>query len=268
MARVAAGRVVIEDTLYTSEEVERAEKLRDPTHVRSYSEAGVARALEAPASRSSGSSASRRRIDLDDWLARCELHRRGRRARARAARDRSSDDGSTWQRRQVDPPGRKASRPDGDHRRQRHAARRPGPDRLRGPLPRAAQPRLRHERRRRRHAGQGRAGRRGHPCLRHGRRRGRRGGREHLADLRARALRARRDLRGGRRRHRHRRLHHRAHPGARDAARLHLQPPEGRDADRPELPGRPLAGQGERRDHPGRGVRGRARSGSSRARGR
>ena len=32
-------------------------------------------------------------------------------------------------------------------------------------------------------------------------------------------------------------------------------PPEGRDADRAELPGRALAGQGERRDHPGRGVR-------------
>ena len=56
---------------------------------------------------------------------------------------------------------------------------------------------------------------------------------------------------------RDRHLHHRAHPGARDAARLHLCPPEGRDADRPELPGRALAGQGERRDHPGRGLQGR-----------
>ena len=49
-------------------------------------------------------------------------------------------------------------------------------------------------------------------------------------------------------------LHHRAHPRARDAARLHVHPPAGRDADRPELPGRALAGQGERRDHPGRGL--------------
>ena len=82
----------------------------------------------------------------------------------------------------------------------------------------------------------------------------RRGGREHGDDLRARALRARRDLRGGRRRHPHRHLHLRAHPGARDAARLHLHPAEGRDADRAELPGRAVAGQGERRDHPGRGL--------------
>ena len=38
MARVANDLVVVEDTLYVSEEVEEAEKLRDPTHVRSYSE--------------------------------------------------------------------------------------------------------------------------------------------------------------------------------------------------------------------------------------
>jgi SAM-dependent methyltransferase len=39
MARVARRLVVIEDTLYTDERVEEAERLRDPTHVRSYTEA-------------------------------------------------------------------------------------------------------------------------------------------------------------------------------------------------------------------------------------
>jgi SAM-dependent methyltransferase len=39
MARVSNGVVMVEDTLYSSDEVEQAEKLRDPTHVRSYSEA-------------------------------------------------------------------------------------------------------------------------------------------------------------------------------------------------------------------------------------
>jgi SAM-dependent methyltransferase len=39
MARVSNDLVVIEDTLYVSEQVEEAEKLRDPTHIRSYSEA-------------------------------------------------------------------------------------------------------------------------------------------------------------------------------------------------------------------------------------
>ncbi len=38
MARVARRLVLIEDTLFASEEVERAERLRDPSHVRSYSE--------------------------------------------------------------------------------------------------------------------------------------------------------------------------------------------------------------------------------------
>jgi SAM-dependent methyltransferase len=38
MARVTRRLVVIEDTLYADERVEEAERLRDPTHVRSYSE--------------------------------------------------------------------------------------------------------------------------------------------------------------------------------------------------------------------------------------
>jgi SAM-dependent methyltransferase len=38
MARVSDRLVVIEDTLYSSERHEEAERLRDPTHVRSYSE--------------------------------------------------------------------------------------------------------------------------------------------------------------------------------------------------------------------------------------
>jgi SAM-dependent methyltransferase len=38
MARVARRVVLIEDTLYDSEEVEEAERLHDPTHVRSYSD--------------------------------------------------------------------------------------------------------------------------------------------------------------------------------------------------------------------------------------
>jgi SAM-dependent methyltransferase len=39
MARVARRLVVVEDTLYTDERVEEAERLRDPTHVRSHTEA-------------------------------------------------------------------------------------------------------------------------------------------------------------------------------------------------------------------------------------
>src|SRR5512135_3194695 len=39
MARVAAERVLIVDTVDMGEDVERAEKLRDPSHVRNYGEA-------------------------------------------------------------------------------------------------------------------------------------------------------------------------------------------------------------------------------------
>jgi ubiquinone/menaquinone biosynthesis C-methylase UbiE len=46
MARVARDLVLIEDTLYGSEQVEEAERLRDPTHVRSYSEAEWRELLE------------------------------------------------------------------------------------------------------------------------------------------------------------------------------------------------------------------------------
>ena len=38
MARVAGRVVLVEDTLFDSDEVEEAERLHDPTHVRSYSE--------------------------------------------------------------------------------------------------------------------------------------------------------------------------------------------------------------------------------------
>jgi SAM-dependent methyltransferase len=38
LARVSRDLVLVEDTLYASERVEEAERLRDPTHVRSYSE--------------------------------------------------------------------------------------------------------------------------------------------------------------------------------------------------------------------------------------
>ena len=38
MARIARDSLIVEDTLFSDETVEEAERLRDPTHVRSYSE--------------------------------------------------------------------------------------------------------------------------------------------------------------------------------------------------------------------------------------
>ena len=101
----------------------------------------------------------------------------------------------TRRRRCWTPPAASSSspgEPHEHHRRQRDEAGRLRPDRPRGLLPRAAQPRLRDRPRRWRHPRQGRPGRRGRAGLRHdqgGRRRGRR---QHLDDLRAGALRRRR----------------------------------------------------------------------------
>jgi SAM-dependent methyltransferase len=70
LARVARDVVAIEDTLYVSEEVEEAERLRDPTHMRSYTEAewrelfaGAGLSVEAVVF------VEKRRL-VSDWLAR------------------------------------------------------------------------------------------------------------------------------------------------------------------------------------------------------
>jgi len=72
MARVARDRVVVQDNLFQSEQVEEAERLHDPSHVRCYSEeewrsfftdAGlVVDELEI----------MRRRLPLEPWLERAE----------------------------------------------------------------------------------------------------------------------------------------------------------------------------------------------------
>ncbi len=125
------------------------------------------------------------------------------------------------------------------------------PHRPRGHLPRAQQPQLRHRPRRGRHARQGRPGRRGRAGLQHVPRRRRRDRRQHGDDLRAAALRRRLDPRGRRRR---RRAGHRITEGipAHDMLRVYTHLRARPDApDRPQLPGHPLARQGQRRDHPG-----------------
>ena len=153
------------------EEVERAERLRDPSHVRSYTEDEWRGYFEAPASRSSGSRASSSTSTSTTWLARTGCDGEDAERVRELLAPWSVRGRIDWNDRQRCSQGEEVADVDGDHRRPRHEARRPGADRLRGPLPRAAQPRLRHEPRRRRHARQGRPGRRGRAGLRHGRRR-------------------------------------------------------------------------------------------------
>lgn len=72
MARVARRLVLIEDTLFASEQVEDAEKLRDPTHVRSYTEAEWRNFLERAGLALEQVEIQEKRRPLDSWLARTE----------------------------------------------------------------------------------------------------------------------------------------------------------------------------------------------------
>ena len=68
MARVSNHLVVVEDTLYVSEQVEEAEKLRDPTHVRSYTEPEWRSFLEAAGLEVEQVESFEKRHPLEAWL--------------------------------------------------------------------------------------------------------------------------------------------------------------------------------------------------------
>jgi ubiquinone/menaquinone biosynthesis C-methylase UbiE len=74
MARVAADRVLIADTLNMGEDAEQAEALRDPTHVRNYTEAEWHGFLEAAGLRIEEQRVTRNTFDFAAWLRRtgCE----------------------------------------------------------------------------------------------------------------------------------------------------------------------------------------------------
>lgn len=70
LARISRDLVVVEDTLYVSEEVEEAEILRDPTHVRSYTEAEWRSFLEGAGLVVEAVERFEKRHPLEDWLGR------------------------------------------------------------------------------------------------------------------------------------------------------------------------------------------------------
>lgn len=96
MARVARRTVVIEDTLYASERVEEAERLRDPTHVRSYTESEWRGFLTAAGFEVDRVGRFPKRHPLEPWLARVgctgETAARVRELLA----DRMAPDGNVW----------------------------------------------------------------------------------------------------------------------------------------------------------------------------
>jgi hypothetical protein len=96
MARVSNSLLVIEDTQYTSEEVEAAEKLRDPTHVRSYSEEEWRELLESAALEVERVEHYRKTHDFEDWLARCDCTGEDAGRVRELLAPCSSEDGTTW----------------------------------------------------------------------------------------------------------------------------------------------------------------------------
>ena len=70
MARVAADRVLVVDNLFMGEAAEEAELLRDPTHVRNYSEAEWRTLLEGAGLRVEEARALEHPIDVAAWLER------------------------------------------------------------------------------------------------------------------------------------------------------------------------------------------------------
>ncbi len=72
MARVSKRLLVIEDNLYVSDEAEEAERLRDPTHVRCYSEDEWKELVTDAGFEIEQMQVFERRRDIDDWLQRVE----------------------------------------------------------------------------------------------------------------------------------------------------------------------------------------------------
>jgi len=96
MARVASRKLVIEDTLYTSEEVEAAEKLRDPTHVRNYSEEEWRELIESAAFEVERVELFEKTHVLGEWLARTGCEGDEAERVRELLREVVSPDGATW----------------------------------------------------------------------------------------------------------------------------------------------------------------------------
>jgi SAM-dependent methyltransferase len=96
LERVSNRLVVIEDTLYSSERHEEAERLRDPTHVRNYTEDEWIEFLTGAGLEVEQRQRFEKVHPLEDWLARtgCEGEEAERVKELLA--DRMTDDGAAW----------------------------------------------------------------------------------------------------------------------------------------------------------------------------
>ena len=96
MARASNRLVVIEDTLFSSDRHEQAEKLRDPTHVRNYTEDEWRSFLAGAGLEVERVEYFEKTHPLEDWLARTGCEGADAECVRELLADRMTDDGSAW----------------------------------------------------------------------------------------------------------------------------------------------------------------------------
>jgi len=96
LERVSNRLVVVEDTLYSSEAHEQAEKLRDPTHVRNYTEDEWRDLLTEAGLEVEQVECFEKEHPLEDWLARTGCQGADAAHVRELLADRMTDDGSAW----------------------------------------------------------------------------------------------------------------------------------------------------------------------------
>jgi hypothetical protein len=96
MARVTNRLVVIDDHLYTDEETEEAEKLRDPSHVRAYSEEEWRELLADAGLEVERVELDEKQLDFESWFARTQTPASDATRVRELLSPLTNDDGRTW----------------------------------------------------------------------------------------------------------------------------------------------------------------------------
>ena len=110
MARVSNRLVVVEDTLFSSERHEEAERVRDPTHVRNYSEDEWRGFFEEAGLEVEQAETFEKAHELEAWLARTGCAGEEAERVKELLADRMTADGSAWTDAKLVLKGRKSQR--------------------------------------------------------------------------------------------------------------------------------------------------------------
>ena len=96
LERISSSLVVVEDTLFSSERHEEAEKLRDPSHVRSYTEEEWRGFLEEAGLEVEQVELFEKKHPLEEWLARTGCSGEEAERVKELLADRMTDEGTAW----------------------------------------------------------------------------------------------------------------------------------------------------------------------------